>query len=334
VEIKSTKLISQVRKSSRSYLEERGYVEVAVPRIVRASGACENINTLFEVSVDGDFTWFSRRKGYLAQTGQLYLEAMVPDLGRVYCSGSSFRAEPRADNRHLIEFQLLEIEFSGDFDQLLDEIQGLVQRVASDLLKHDDPENEFDLKERDLKRLENSLQEFPRLTYDGAIELLNDLGEEISWGQDIPPHMEQRMTANFGERPVFITRFPDPCWSFDKEIEVEKFFNMLPDPDNPGRVLSCDLIMPFGGEAVGAAARVHQAETLTHRLAHSRMFRRLVEKGGGWDDFQWYLDRIKQNGCVPHVGGGFGLSRIIQFIRGSTDIRECVSFVSNKEVLI
>ncbi|MGB2769028.1 MAG: hypothetical protein WBC88_04810, partial [Candidatus Zixiibacteriota bacterium] len=73
MEIKSTKLISQVRKSSRSYLEERGYVEVAVPRIVRASGACENINTLFEVSVDGDLAWFSQRRGYLVQTGQLYL---------------------------------------------------------------------------------------------------------------------------------------------------------------------------------------------------------------------------------------------------------------------
>jgi asparaginyl-tRNA synthetase len=332
--MKSARLISQVMRSSRSYLEERGYVELAVPRIVRASGACENINTLFEVSVDGDFTWFSEKKGYLAQTGQLYLESMVPSLGRVYCSGSSFRAEPKADNRHLIEFQLLEIEFSGDFEELLDEIQKLVQRIASDLLKHDDPENDFNLKEEDLKRLENSLRDFPRLTYDQAIELLNELGEEISWGQDIAARMEQRMTAYFGEVPVLITRFPDPCWSFEKEIEVEKFFNMLPDPENPGRVLSCDLILPHGGEAVGAAARVHQAETLTQRLSHSRMFKRLVEKGGGWDDFEWYLDRVKNNGCVPHVGGGFGLSRIIQFIKGSADIRECVSFVSNKETLI
>jgi asparaginyl-tRNA synthetase len=334
VDVNSTKLISQALRSSRCYLEEKGYVEVAVPRVVRASGACENVNTLFEVSVDGDFNWFNQNKGYLAQTGQLYLEAMVPYLGKVYCSGSSFRAEPKADNRHLIEFQLLEIEFAGDFDELLKEVQGVVQRMASDLLKHNNPEKEFDLKEKDLKRLENSLVDFPQVTYDEAIELLNQLGQEIHWGQDITSQMEQKITAYFGEVPVFITRFPDPCWDFGKEIEVEKFFNMLPDPENPGRVLSCDMIMPYGGEAVGAAARVHQAETLTQRLSHSRMFKRLLEKGGGWSDFAWYLDRVRENGCVPHVGGGFGLARVIQFIKGSGDIRECVSFVSNKEYLI
>ena len=334
MDVNSTKLVSQVLKSSRRYLEEKEYVEVAVPKVVRASGACENVNTLFEVSVDGDLKWFNQKKGYLAQTGQLYLEALVPFLGKVYCSGSSFRAEPKADNRHLVEFQLLEIEFSGDFDQLLKEIQGIVQRIASDLLKHDEPEKDFDLREKDLKRLENSLGDFPRLTYDEAIELLSKLGEEISWGQDITSGMEQKITSYFGEVPVLITRFPDPCWDFGGEIEVEKFFNMLPDPNNPGRVLSCDLIMPYGGEAVGAAARVHEADILSQRLSHSRMFKRLLEKGGGWDDFEWYLGRIRENGCVPHAGGGFGLARVIQFIKGSTDIRECVSFVSNKEVLI
>jgi asparaginyl-tRNA synthetase len=334
MEIGSTKLVSQVLKSSRNYLEERGYAEVTVPRIVRASGACENINTLFEVSVDGNLTWFNQKRGYLTQTGQLYLEALVPFLGRVYCSGSSFRAEPKADHRHLTEFQLLEIEFSGDFDQLLEEIQGIVHAIASDLVKNNEAEDEFDLKERDLRRLENSLQDFPQITYDQTIELLNDLGEEIFWGEDITSQMEQKITGYFGELPVFITRFPDPCWDFGKEIEVEKFFNMLPDPENPGRVLSCDLIMPHGGEAVGAAARVDQAEILAQRLSHSRMFKRLMDKGGGWDDFQWYLDKVTENGCVPHVGGGFGLARVIQFIKGSADIRECVSFVSNKETLI
>jgi len=334
MEISLTKLVSHVLRSFRDYLEEKGYVEVAVPRLVRASGACENVNTLFEVSVDGDLTWFNQKRGYLAQTGQLFLEAFVPFLCKVYCTGPSFRAEPRVDHRHLTEFQLLEIEFSGGFDHLLEEIEGIVHRMASDLLKNKDAENEFNFKEEDLRRLENCLQDFPRLTYDQAIELLSHLGQDILWGEDITSAMEQKITGYFNELPVFITRFPDPCWDFGKEIEVEKFFNMLPDPENPGRVLSCDLIMPHGGEAVGAAARVHEAEVLAQRLSHSRMFKRLVDRGGGWDDFEWYLDRIRENGCVPHAGGGFGLARIIQFIKGNRDIRESVSFISNKESLI
>lgn len=48
------KLTSQVLKNAREYLDKNNYTEIVVPRIVRASGACENINTLFEVSSDNN----------------------------------------------------------------------------------------------------------------------------------------------------------------------------------------------------------------------------------------------------------------------------------------
>ena len=328
---KKVTLISQILKAGRESLEKRGYIEVIVPRIVRATGACENVNTLFEVSVNQDFQWFGS-KAYLAQTGQLYLEALVPALNKVYCAGPSFRAESAVDNRHITEFLMFEIEFAGDFNQLLIEIETFIYDIAASLAASSQ-EKDLGLSAESLERLQNCPKVFSKITYDEAIKILQSLGENIGWGDDISSAREKILLEYFKNQPLFITRYPDPLWNHGRQIEVEKFFNMLPDPENPGRVLSSDLILPFGGEAVGAAARVHLADEMLKRLQNSRMFKRLRELGGGLDDFAWYIDKLKE-GSVPHAGCGFGLARIIQWILGTTDIKEAVTFPSNKAVII
>ena len=109
---------------------------------------------------------------------------------------------------------------------------------------------------------------------------------------------------------------------------------MLPDSANPGRVLSADLILPYGGEAVGSAARAHEANILRDRLQNSRMFKRLVERGGSVADFEWYINQVETNGAVPHAGCGFGMARVVQWLKGEADIRQAVAFASNKESLV
>lgn len=331
MEQKRIKFISEVFRSARKNLEERGFIEVLVPRLVRATGACENVNTLFEVYAGGDYQWFGRRS-YLAQTGQLYLESLVPQLQKVYCVGPSFRAEAKVDSRHLTEFQMIEIEFAGDFHELLREIEELIKRVAADLIFLS-RQIDMGLSNESLERLKRLPDRFSKITYDEAIKILQTQGEELRWGDDISSQREKILLKNFEDQPIFITHYPDPCCDFGKEIEVEKFFNMLPDSDTPGRVLSSDLILPYGGEAVGSAARVHLPEEMIKRLENSKMFKRLKELGGDLSDFQWYIDELKK-GSVPHAGCGFGMARIIQWLLGEEDIRQSVTFPSNKEQLI
>lgn len=329
--VQKVSLISQILKAGRESLDRRGYTEVVVPRIVRATGACENVNTLFEVAVDKDFKWFDC-SAYLAQTGQLYLEALVPELKKVYCVGPSFRAEGAVDNRHLIEFMMVEIEFAGDFNQLLREIEIFINDIAKkvvDLSQFED----LGLSNENLIRLKNCPEVFSKITYDEAIKFLQQLGEEIEWGDDISSAREKLLVKHFANQPLFITRYPDSMCDFGKEIEVEKFFNMLPDKENPGRVLSSDLILPYGGEAVGSAARVHLAEEMVSRLKKSKMYKRLEQMGGSLEDFNWYINQLKK-GSVPHAGCGFGMARIIQWILGTNDIKEAVTFPSNKAVII
>ncbi|MFH1508602.1 MAG: amino acid--tRNA ligase-related protein [bacterium] len=323
--------VSAALQAGRKSLQQRGYHEIVVPRVVRATGACENVNTLFEVSVKKDFNWFGG-KAYLAQTGQLYLEALVPQLKKVYCVGPSFRAEDAIDNRHLTEFLMMEIEFAGGFDDLLKEIEIFIKDVAQGIIAEAE-KNKFKLPETAAKRLAACPKEFPKITYDEAIEMLKEMGEIINWGDDISSAQEQMLTQYFLNQPVFITRYPDPMWDHVQEIEVEKFFNMLPDPKNPGRVLSSDLILPHGGEAVGSAARVHDADEMIKRLKGSRMYKRLKELGGSLEDFDWYINELKK-GSVPHAGCGFGMARIIKWALGTEEIKQAVHFFSNKAHLI
>ena len=325
-----TRFIHQIIQAAREHVESGGYTEVITPRIVKASGACENVDTLFEVSVDKDHGWFGR-PAYLSQTGQLYLEALVPALEKVYCVGSSFRAEPKVDDRHLIEFQLLEIESAGGFEQLLVEIEGVIKAMLCRVLIRQGTDQPFISPLAATTKLESK---FPRLTYDQAIEELKNMGEQIEWGNDISSKREQMLVQRFGQQPLFITHFPDPMHDFGKEIEVEKFFNMLPDSATPGRVLSCDLILPYSGESVGAAARVHDPDEMVKRLKNSRMFKRLKSRGGSIEDFAWYIETVKKHGSVPHAGCGFGLSRITQWMLGGNTIIENVSFPTNRAHII
>ena len=106
---------------------------------------------------------------------------------------------------------------------------------------------------------------------------------------------------------------------------------MVPDPKNPSRLLSVDLILPIGGEALGGAQRVEKFEDFKSRLFDSEMYKRLKKKGGGLDDFEWYLKIFKELKTMPvHSGGGFGIARICKFLRGEDDIRKVVPFPSNR----
>ena len=49
---KTIKFIDLMVSTGENYLRKKGFQRITVPRIVPASGACENIDTLFEIGVD------------------------------------------------------------------------------------------------------------------------------------------------------------------------------------------------------------------------------------------------------------------------------------------
>ncbi|MGB0716877.1 MAG: asparagine--tRNA ligase [Phycisphaerae bacterium] len=152
-------IIDQIRK----FYNDQGFVLIDTPIFAPAAG--EGAQTLFQVDYFGEPV-------YLAQTGQLYVEAACMAHGKVYCFGPTFRAEKSKTRRHLTEFWMVEPEIAyADLDDVIgvaeDFVHSIVQRVLKD--------HREDLVElgRDLNELEQIQKPFVRLTYTEATELLH-----------------------------------------------------------------------------------------------------------------------------------------------------------------
>jgi len=303
---------STVLFGARKYFNENGFIEITVPHITKATGACENIATMFNLDFFGE-------RRYLSQTGQLYLEVLTPFLDKVFAIGPSFRAEPSVDERHLVEFTLIELEFRGDFKELLVHIEKIMYNMIQEVIKN--CANDLQILGVNVDRLTNLSLPFKRITYSEAVETLQEFG--VKWGDDLKSQHEQFLVEKFGGRPLFVTHFP----------KTIKFFNMKENDLDPRVVDSADLLLPYSGEAAGAAEREYEYEKLLHRLSESNMLNMLKERGGSINDFGWYLNYYKKFGGCPHSGCGIGLNRITQFILESKDIRKSTVWPMNKETV-
>lgn len=302
-------------RGAREFVEDEGFVAVHnAPEIVGITGACENVDTLFKVDYFG-------RQAYLAQSDQLYLELLTPHLEKVYAEIQSFRMEPDADDRHLTQFSLFELEHQGDLDDLMENIEGVVRAAVDEVIFLDSAVHEDVGMSPDwvdyLRRLE-----FAQITYTEAVEYLSEKFPNLKWGDDLKADHEGELTAHYG--PVFVTHYPLPI----------KFFNMRQNAEDERVVNSCDLLLPFAGESAGAAERETEYDKIVHRLKTSDMYARLIELGGKDDDFEWYLSAHRGVTVPDHAGAGLGMARIAQFILGQVDIRNAVPFLMNKDNLL
>jgi len=289
-------------KGARKYLNNNHYLEVVVPHVVSASGSCEIIETLLELQ-------YFERQAFLTQTAQLYLEALVPFLGgKVYTFGPSFRAEPRVDSRHLVEFSLLELEFEGDFQKLLTVTEELFMSMIKEVLSL----------LSDSEHLEKLTIPFKRFSYEDAINTL-----DLEWGNDIYSTDEQELLRMNNNQPYFITHFP-------KEL---KYFNMRENDDDTRVVNSADFIVPNGGECVGAAEREHNPNILLKRLNESSMYINLVSKGGDPKSFDWYIKAYYDYPYKLHSGFGMGLNRVTKFVLQLDDIRQSTIYPVNRATI-
>ncbi|MCK6456684.1 MAG: asparagine--tRNA ligase [Phycisphaerae bacterium] len=146
----------------RGYFNRNGYTLIDTP--IFAPSAGEGSQTLFSVDYFGEPV-------FLAQTGQLYVEAACMAFGKVYCFGPTFRAEKSKTRRHLTEFWMVEPEIAyADLDAVIavaeDFICSIVQRVLSD------HRADLEFLGRDVAALERIRAPFYRITHRQAAEIL------------------------------------------------------------------------------------------------------------------------------------------------------------------
>ena len=292
----------------REWLDGNGFINMDTPILTPA--ACEGTTTLFETE------YFDEGKAYLAQSGQLYNEANIMAFGKVYCFGPTFRAEKSKTRRHLTEFWMLEPEMAFcDLDQMMEIEEQLVTHILKRVLRDRLPE----LKSlgRDIGRLENIEPPFPRISYEDALKMIDEMREKtddpeqkellkIEWGMDFGSPHETELTARF-DKPVFVYGYP---------TQVKAFY-MEPWPDRPEVCKSVDLLAPEGyGEIIGGSERIS---------SHELLLQRIHEHGLPEEAFKWYLE-LRKYGSVPHSGFGMGVERTVTWLCGIEHIRETIPF--------
>ena len=287
---------SEVEQAIHDFLYERDFVRVDTPILTGSIG--EHAGSLFETDYFGE-------SAYLAQTGQLYAEAACPAFRNVYCFGPTFRAEKSKTRRHLTEFWMMEPEMAFvDSDGNMDFQEELISYVVGRAVER--CQEQLDLLERDLSKLENVQAPFPRVNYTDAVARLQEKGSKIEWGDDIGGSDETLLSEDH-DRPVFIYNYPKGV----------KAFYMKENPEDTTTVLCDDLIAPEGyGEIIGGSQREDNLDLLLARIREEK----LPEEAYGW-----YLD-LRRFGTFPHSGFGMGLERVVAWITGRPHVRELIPF--------
>ena len=287
---------AELLRAFREFLDREDVLEMTPP--ILSGNAAEGGAEAFQ------FDYFGK-PGYLSQTAQLYLEALIFPHERVYALTPSFRAEKSRTPRHLTEFLNLEIELAWcDFAGLLDFVERMwvsaVHTVAERRPK------ELALLGRPPEELLAIRAPFERVRYAEAIERLSKLGFPVHFGSDLGTAEERALTVE-SKAPLFVTHYP-------REL---KAFYMLWSADDPRTVEAADLLGPEGyGEIVGASCR----ET---DIAHLKQ--RIVEIGAKVEEYDWYLD-LRRHGNVPHAGFGLGVERILRWMLRREHIRDTTPF--------
>ncbi len=290
------KVRSTIVGAIHNFFRKRGFYEFDAP--ILQPNQCEGGSTLFEVK-------YYNNKTYLSQSWQLYAEAAIFSLEKIYNMGPTFRAERSKTSRHLSEFWMAEMEVAwADLHEVTEIAKEEVKFILKDVLKQN--KRDLEILGQDIKKLERiAKSKFPTITYTEAIDILKK-HIDIEWGKDLRTLEENKLIEHF-ETPVVVTNYP---------LEIMAFYKPK-DPKDRKTALCFDMIAPEGyGEIVGGSQR---------SLDIKEMTKRLKEIGESVKNYQWYFD-LRKYGSIPHAGYGLGVERVVAWICGIENIKDAIPF--------
>ncbi|MEV4320580.1 aspartate--tRNA(Asn) ligase [Actinocrispum sp. NPDC049592] len=272
----------------RSTLDSLEFTEIHTPKIV--GSATESGSSVFGVSYFG-------RRAFLAQSPQLFKQALVGVFERVYEVGPVFRAEPHDTGRHLAQYTSLDAEL-GFISSHVD-VMAVLRTVVAGMITSATPA---------LARLSVAPptvpEEIPSLHFTAALELLGDSG-----AVDLSPAHERALSEwalrEHGSEFLFVTGYP----------MAKRPFYTHPDPTRPGYSNGFDLLFR-GVELVTGGQRLHN---------HADYLAALAARGEDPEPYASYLDTFRY-GMPPHGGFAMGLERWTAGLLGVSNIRQVTLF--------
>ena len=286
-----------IQRGFREYLMSQGFTEIHSPKI-NFAGA-EGGTNVFKLDYFG-------KQVYLAQSPQLYKQALVAVYERVFEIAPVFRAEHHDTSRHLNEYISMDFEmgFIDGFEDVMNMETGAL-RYIMDLLKTE-YKNEVELLHADIPEI----TEIPVIKFMEAKELLmKKFKYQPSDMKDFDPEEEQLLgkyaKKQFNSDFLFVTHYPSK----------KRPFYTMDDPEDPEYTLSFDLLFR-GMEITSGGQRVHD---------YNAQVEKMKKLGMNPDEFETYL-MLHKYGAPPHGGLGLGLERLTMHLLGFKNVREAAMF--------
>ncbi len=303
-----TKAIFEIRaeilRAVREYFRSVGSTEINTPKIV-ATGT-EGGTELFPVTYFG-------QEAFMNQSPQLFKQLMVGSgLERVFEVGPIFRAEEHNTPRHLNEATMIDFESAFiDHEEAMDVCEGTLKAAYSAVEENCQDELEtLGLADE----FEAPSGDFPRLTYEEAIERINatgELDEQLVWGDDLPTEGEKALGDDVGGH-YFVTDWPS---------EIKPFY--IQDYDDDSELSKGFDLMHPRMELVSGGQREHRYDALVEGFE---------QQGLDPDQFEYYTKMFKY-GMPPHAGWAYGVERLVMTMLDLDNIREAVLFPRDRQRL-
>ncbi len=266
---------NRVVKRIRDFMEERLFNEIPVPALDAATR-----------------TWEA--------TGRHYLDSMIAQgFPAVWCESECLPQEFESMNMRLAGFKRMEVEKSNlELDELCNLMEDLLKSVAHDL-------SADLLGGRQVTRLNHMINSsHPRITYRRALEILNNRGWDLKFGQDLNWKAESSLCRFFGNMPVLVTHFPAEL----------RFFTSRLNADDATVTDTVDYILPYCGEAMDGAVRNTDPDAMREALG---------DVGLDGSGFEAYLDLFTHR-TLARAGFGLGLTPLLQYLMGVERISDAV----------
>ena len=291
------KLQEGIARGFREYLTKEGFTEIRSPKI-NFAGA-EGGTNVFKLDYFG-------KQVYLAQSPQLYKQALVAVYERVFEIAPVFRAEHHDTSRHLNEYISMDFEmgFIESFEDIMQMETGALKYIMN-LLKTE-YKNEIDLLHIEIPEI----KEIPTLKFMEAKEILmKKFKYQPTDMKDFDPEEEQLLgkyaKKQFNSDFIFITHYPSK----------KRPFYTMDDPEDPEYTLSFDLLFR-GLEITSGGQRVHD---------YNEQVEKMKKLGMNPEEFATYL-MLHKYGAPPHGGLGIGLERLTMHLLGAKNVREATMF--------
>lgn len=152
-----------------------------------------------------------------------------------------------------------------------------------------------------------------RITYGEAVRLLaaqhaTKPFEYIpTWGSPLQSEHERWLAEEHTKGPLFVTDYPASLKPFYMRA------NTSTSPEH-ATVACFDLLVPGVGELAGGSLREERLEHLE---------RAIETHGMDAEAYEWYVDS-RRFGSAPHGGFGLGLERLVGWLAGVENVRECI----------